>query len=431
VSLRARIIFYLVVLHAIFAGLAFLLLRQSLMWLLPSEILFLVSLGVGVRLARRSTHAAGLAAEGARLIAEGEFTSRFRPTGDRDADALVDVYNRMVDHLRAERTRVEEQQQFLAQVLAVSPAGLVILGFDAEIAAANQAAERLVEQPRTALVGRPLSAIDGPIARVLQDLPAGRSSIAGVVGARRVRCHHGTFVDRGYTRSFFLIEELTEELRQSERAAYERLIRVMSHEVNNTATASNSLLHSSLAFGKTDLSRDDFERAIGIVMGRTEQLRVFMRRFADVFRLPAPQLEDVDLVSLLEPVRTLVAALPEASTTRWTMEVEGPRPIVRVDRAQFEQALINVLKNGAEAAGREGLVRIRVDARQARPVLEVVDSGVGISAEVQAHLFTPFYSTKPGGQGIGLTLVQEVLGGHGLRYSLESRPDGTVFKIEF
>ena len=121
---------------------------------------------------------------------------------------------------------------------------------------------------------------------------------SGMLGARRVKCHHGTFVDRGFPRSFLLIEELTEELRQFERAAYEKLIRVMSHEVNNTVAASNSLLHSSLAYaGELDAgNRHDFEQAIGIVIERTEQLGSFMRRFADVFRLPPPLTGSCDLL---------------------------------------------------------------------------------------------------------------------------------------
>lgn len=430
-SLRARLTIYLVVLHAIFAAMAVLLLQEDRLWLFPVEAVFVVSLVIGVRLVRAGSRGSELAAEGARLIGEGEFTSRFLHVGDPVSDALADVYNRMVDHLRAERTRVEEQQHFLSQVLDVSPAGVVILGFDGHVAVVNPAAERLLGQARTALLGRRLDQIEGPIAAALRTLVAGHTEVTGVVGARRVRCHHGTFVDRGHARSFFLIEELTEELRQSERAAYERIIRVMSHEVNNTAAASNSLLHSSLEFGRSDLTREDFEQAIRIVIGRTEQLSVFMRRFADVFRLPPPQREDVQLTSMVESVMALAAAMPAAANTRWVTEREGPKTIVHVDRAQIEQALINILKNAVEAAGVGGTVRVRVDSTGERPVLEIIDSGSGISLEVQAHLFTPFYSTKMGGQGIGLTLVQEILSAHGCRYSLESGAGGTVFRIEF
>ncbi len=140
------------------------------------------------------------------------------------------------------------------------------------------------------MVGRRLESLTSPLGKALADLAPGDAQLVGMLGARRVKCHHGTFIDRGFPRSFLLIEELTEELRQFERAAYEKLIRVMSHEVNNTVAASNSLLHSSLAYAGelAPGNRDDFEQAIGIVIERTEQLGSFMRRFADVFRLPPP-----------------------------------------------------------------------------------------------------------------------------------------------
>ena len=255
----------------------------------------------------------GMAAEGLRLIRDEEFTSRFLPVGQPEVDELIGVYNRMVDHLREERVRLAEQHQFLSQVLQVSPSGVVILDFDQRVSSLNPAAERLLERPAAAVVGRPLDALGSPLSEALATLAPGDARLVGLLGARRVKCHHGTFVDRGFTRSFLLIEELTEELRQFERAAYEKLIRVMSHEVNNTVTASNSLLHSSLTYAG-DLhaaNRHDFEQAIGIVIERTEQLASFMRRFADVFRLPPPLTQPTDLVAILERIVRLLGGAAE------------------------------------------------------------------------------------------------------------------------
>ena len=252
----------------------------------------------------------GFAAEGLRLIRDEEFTSRFLDVGQPEIDALIAVYNRMVDHLRAERVRLAEQHQFLSQVLRVSPSGVVILDFDQHVSSVNPAAERLLERAESTLVGQSLRSVGSPLADALAALDPGEARVVGLLGARRVKCHHGTFVDRGFSRSFLLVEELTEELRQFERAAYEKLIRVMSHEVNNTVAASNSLLHSSLNYA-AELgahSRLDFEQAIGIVIARTEQLNSFMRRFADVFRLPAPLVQTCDLVAVLEGIVRLLSA---------------------------------------------------------------------------------------------------------------------------
>jgi signal transduction histidine kinase len=249
-----------------------------------------------------------------------------------------------------------------------------------------------------------------------------------MLGARRIKCHHGTFIDRGFPRSFLLIEELTEELRQFERAAYEKLIRVMSHEVNNTVASSNSLLHSSLAYAGelAAADRHDFEQAIGIVIERTEQLGSFMRRFADVFRLPPPLTRPTDLVPILQGIARLLAANDNARGVAWDWQLQDASMWVDIDRGQFEQALVNILKNAVEAIDGEGTVTVRLTSAAGRTTLAIEDTGPGIAAEAQSNLFTPFFSTKPHGQGIGLTLVQEILSGHGFEYGIERTAQETT-----
>jgi two-component system nitrogen regulation sensor histidine kinase NtrY len=233
-------------------------------------------------------------------------------------------------------------------------------------------------------------------------------------------------------RSFLLIEELTEELRQAERGAYEKLIRVMAHEVNNTVAASNSLLHSSLTYGKelTETSRPDFEQAIGIVIQRTDELNRFMRRFADVFKLPPPMKRPETIAKLLEDNVRLLAAKRDAAGVTWCWDVDDRTVSVQIDRGQMEQALLNVLQNAVDAVRGDGSITIRLHSRNGRPKVIIEDTGPGIGAEAQRNLFTPFFSTKPEGQGLGLTLVQEILAGHGFDYALECPPGGpTRFTI--
>ena len=384
-SLRRRAIAYLVVLHLIFAALAVYLFLHNRFWLIAIEVVFVVSLITGLRLSREMYRHLGLTAEGLRLIREQEFTSRFLPVGQPEIDELIGIYNTMVDRLRAERVRVAEQHQFLSQVLQVSPSGVVILDFDGAISSLNPAAERLLDRTAAAAVGRRLEALGSPLADALAVLDPGDARLVGMLGARRVKCHHGTFIDRGFPRSFLLVEELTEELRQFERAAYEKLIRVMSHEVNNSVAASNSLLHSSLAYAG-DLhatNRVDFEQAIGIVIERTEQLGSFMRRFADVFRLPPPLPRSTDLLPILQGIVRLLSSNPNARGVRWVWEVDAAatgRP-VEIDRGQMEQALLNILKNAVEAIDGDGTVTIGVTAAGGRTTLTIDDTGPGISAE--------------------------------------------------
>jgi signal transduction histidine kinase len=428
VSLRRRAIAYLAVLHAIFAALAVYLFLDNPFWLIAIEAVFVLSLIVGLRLWREMHRHLGLTAEGLRLIRDEEFTSRFLPVGQPEIDELIGIYNRMVDHLRDERVRVAEQHQFLSRVLHVSPSGIVILDFDGRISSLNPAAERLLDAAPSSLVGRRLESLTSPLGKALADLAPGDAQLVGMLGARRVKCHHGTFIDRGFPRSFLLIEELTEELRQFERAAYEKLIRVMSHEVNNTVAASNSLLHSSLVYAGelAPGNRDDFEQAIGIVIERTEQLGSFMRRFADVFRLPPPLTRPHDLVPILQGLSRLLAANDNARGITWRWELQAPAMWVDVDRGQFEQALVNILKNAIEAIDGTGTITIRLTSASGHSTLEIEDTGPGIAPEAQSNLFTPFFSTKPHGQGIGLTLVLEILSAHGFDYGIERTGHGTT-----
>jgi two-component system nitrogen regulation sensor histidine kinase NtrY len=432
-SLRWRVLIYVAVLHLLFAGLAVYLFRDNGLWLFAIEAVFAVTLAVGISLTR-ALFRRSFAIEGSQLIREHEFTSRFLEVGQPEVDALIRIYNQMVDHLRDERTRLQEQHYFLSRILQVSPLGILTLDFDDRVALVNPSAGRLLAQPADALLGRRLADIVTPLAETFATLESGESRVVSVQGARRVKCHRGTFLDRGFPRTFLLMEELTEELRQFEKAAYEKLIRVMSHEVNNTIGASNSLLHSCLTYAGelTPDNRKDFEEAIGIVIGRTEQLNRFMRSFADVVRLPAPILEKATLEPLLARIARLMEVESEKRAIRWRWEVQDGASPVRVDRGQIEQAFVNIFKNAIEAIGSDGVITVRLLRQDQRAAVVIEDTGPGIAPEARANLFTPFFSTKEAGQGIGLTLVQEILTQHQCEYALEGPPGGpTQFTIVF
>jgi len=435
VTQRGRLIAYLVVVHFLLAGAGVALFRQHPAWLFVAEAVFFSSLAAGIVLVRQLFRNVEIATSGRQLIREHDFTSRLVPVGQPELDDLIALYNRMVDSLRDERTRLQEQHHFLAHILRVSPSGIVILDFDRRIDTANPAAERLLAATGTSLVQRRLEELNSPLGEALASLPSNTTQVLALTASRQARCHHGTFVDRGFARSFFLVEELTEELRRAERGAYEKLIRVMAHEVNNSVTASNSLLESSLTYSRelTAESRPDFERALGVVIERTEQLNRFMRSFADVFRLPAPNKRPEPVIALLENNVRLLSARRDAASVAWEWDVDDRELLVQMDRGQMEQVFLNVLQNAVDATGGRGTIALRVHARKGgRPRLVVEDSGPGIAPEAQANLFTPFFSTKPHGQGIGLTLVREILTGHGFDYALEQPPGHpTRFTILF
>jgi two-component system nitrogen regulation sensor histidine kinase NtrY len=434
VTLRAKFVLYLVLVHGLLAWAAVWLIHTNAWWLFAAEAVFIASFSTGLFLIHRFFASLDFIRESAQLLEDSDLMSRYREVGQPGIDRLVRVYNRMVDSLRDERVRLQEQQQFLARVLRESPGGILVLDFDGRVEMANPAALRLLQSDAAGVNGRSLGELDRPLASDLTALAEGQSRVLALWGGRRVRAAHGTFLDRGFRRSFYLLEELTEELRQSEKAAYEKLIRMLSHEVNNTVGASNSLLNSCLSYAsqlRTD-DRTDFEHAIGVVIGRTAELNTFMRSFADVVRLPPPRRQMVAPEALLDDLTRLVGAECAKRNITLRREVEADGATVSMDRSQIEQALLNVAKNGIEAIGSAGTLTIRLTRRDGRRVLEVEDTGPGIPADVRDQLFTPFFSTKEGGQGIGLTLVQEILANHQFGYALDAPTGGpTRFTIAF
>ena len=433
-TLRRWLIAYLVVLHLIVAALAVYFLRDQPWWLIPLQVLLLASLAAGVYLAHRILGAMAMVREAQQLLDDGDFMSRVREVGQPEVDRILRLFNTMSDRLRQERVQLQEQHHFLSRILAVSPLGALFLDFDGRIAYVNPAAERLLEQPAAQLRGRALAELEGPLAEAAATLPVDQSVVVPLWGGRRVRCHHGSFLDRGFARSYLLMEELTEELRQFEKAAYGKLIRTMSHEVNNSVGASNSLLHSCLNYARElpEQHRADFESALSIAIARTDQLNDFMRSFADVIRLPAPARRPCDVREVVAGVEHLVRAQCAERRVAWRWEVEEDPGAVSMDRAQIEQVILNVTKNAIEAIGEDGTITVRFVRRDGRPAMVVEDTGPGLSVEARQNLFTPFFSTKEHGQGIGLTLVQEILSQHRFQYSLDSPPGGpTQFTIVF
>jgi nitrogen fixation/metabolism regulation signal transduction histidine kinase len=433
-SLRAKIVLYLVLIHLAFGGIAWLVLRQSPAWLIAVEALFALSAAAGAMLVRSFFVPLDLIRTGAELMSERDFGSRFLEVGQPEMDALVRIYNRMIDRLRDERLKLQEQNYFLDRLLAASPAGVVTLDFDGRVSASNSSARSLLQIPADAAAGGRLDELPG-IGAELAAVPVGGSRVVAY-GPRRLKVSRAEFFDRGFPRSFLLIEELTEELRASEKAAYGKLIRMLSHEVNNSVGAVSSLLDSFRGYGGqlAEEDRRDFAGALDVAIARMERLGAFMNGFAEVVRLPPPEPRPCDVRQLLDEILLLLR--PELERRRieavWRRrDAVGP---ILLDRNQMEQVLVNVLKNAAEAIGEDGRIELRLDeedgerdnrpGRPGRTVLRIADTGSGIPEEVRPLLFTPFFSTKRDGRGLGLTLVQEILAQHGFDFGLERREEG-------
>jgi signal transduction histidine kinase len=229
-----------------------------------------------------------------------------------------------------------------------------------------------------------------------------------------------------------MIEELTAEILAAEKKAYGKVIRMMAHEVNNTTGPVNSILNSALKKEElwTDEKNKTLQQALQVAFDRNQNLNLFMRNFADVVRLPEPRKQKIDLHDLLRNVATLMELRAGEKSIEFKHDL-SPEPIfITADEQQLEQALINIVKNAIEAIDGKGTISFTTTESPKR--LIITDTGQGIAKESAEHLFSPFFSTKKDGQGVGLTLIKEILLNHQYDFSLKTvEPGKTVFTINF
>lgn len=412
-TLRSKIVVYFVILHLVLAAAAVFVLMESPLMLFIVEALFVVSIIISYRVVHALFVPLDLIATGAELIAERDFTSRFVPVGQPEMDSLIAVYNDMIDRLREERLAAEQQHQLLDRIVDASPGGVVICDFGGNVEQMNPSARALVTPELLA---------------EMRTLRSGEARLVTDAGPRRLKVWRGEFRDRGFAKTFFLVEEMTEELRLSEKAAYEKLIRMMSHEVNNSVGAVRSLLESSLSYAPQvrEEDRADFTNALTIASARIDALNRFMAAFADVVRIPQPHRTRINARDLVTRVAALLK--PELDARRIALHLDLDDTPVDADESQIEQVVINVLRNAIDAIDTDGTVGVTLRDR----ALTVADSGAGIAPEVAHDLFTPFFTTKREGRGLGLTIVQEILNNHGFAYALGNRAGGGAeFRMTF
>jgi nitrogen fixation/metabolism regulation signal transduction histidine kinase len=224
----------------------------------------------------------------------------------------------------------------------------------------------------------------------------------------------------GYPLALLALSDLSRALREEERQAWKRIIRVLSHEINNSLAPIKSIAGSLRnMLGRERPAPDlgqDLERGLDVISNRAESLGRFMASYATLARLPQPTLEAVDVGALVRGVANL--------ETRVDVEViEGADVTIRADPDQLEQALINLVRNAVDATleAEDARVRIRWLTRAGSLHIVVEDEGPGLADT--GNLFVPFYTTKPGGSGIGLVLTRQIAEGHGGSLELENRGD--------
>lgn len=354
-------------------------------------------------------------------LREGDFSTRL-PASSRP-DALGDVFrevNELTELLHEQRLGALEATALLRKVMEEIDVAVFTFDPDRRLRLVNRAGERLAGRPAEQLLGKRADQLG--LAECLEGEPGRLLERSFSGGFGRWSMRRSVFRDRGMPHHLLVLTDLSRALRDEERQAWQRLVRVIGHELNNSLAPIKSIAGSLGALLAKQPRPDDWEadmqHGLGIINARAASLGRFMEAYARLARLPAPRLASVPVAACVERVARL--------ETRLTVAVgAGAALTVRADADQLEQLLINLVRNAADAALAHGeSAAVGVDWHRVGDECElrVTDNGPGLGNT--ANLFVPFFTTKPGGSGIGLALCRQIAEAHGGRIALENRTDG-------
>jgi nitrogen fixation/metabolism regulation signal transduction histidine kinase len=349
-------------------------------------------------------------------LREGDYSlrgSRAR-RGDAIGEVVIEI-NALAQTLREQRLGFEEKSALLAKVIAALD--IAVLAFDENRALklANPAAERLLGADFAALEGRAADALGLGDWLGIADTHLVERTFPGASGRWEVR--RARFRENGRPHDLLVITDLSRTLREEERLAWQRLLRVLGHELNNSLAPIRSMAATLAKLVATEPLpadwRDDAKGALSIIGDRAEALARFMARYTALARLPPPS----RVPAAFDELARRTAQLEQ----RITVRIEESPPVrIEIDADQIEQALINLIQNATDAAlatGGDVALRWRIADDELR--VEIVDGGPGLPPS--ENLFVPFFTTKQGGSGIGLVLARQIVEAHGGALTLANR----------
>jgi len=382
--------------------------------------LFLVALWLGLARAAQMSVVRPMQTVSNLLAALREEDFSFRARGRGGEDALSQVLyevNTLAETLKHQRLGALEATGLLRSVMEEIDVAVFAFDEGEQLRLVNRAGEGLLGFAAERALGR--TATDLGLGEALRG-EAPRVMDAGFAGRPgRFEVRRSLFRQGGRPHHLLVLTNVSRALRDEERQAWQRLIRVIGHELNNSLAPIQSIAGSL----ETLLSRsprpsdfdDDLRRGLAVIASRSESLARFTEAYARLARLPAPSLAPVDVAELIRRVTVLEA--------RHGVVVEpGPSITLVADGTQIEQALINLIRNGVEAVQEDGGV-VRLRWRVSAGALEILVEDEGLGLPATSNLFVPFFSTKPGGSGIGLVLTRQIAEGHGGSLTLENRTD--------
>ena len=351
-------------------------------------------------------------------IREGDYSIRGRRalTGDALGEVMLEV-NDLGQTLREQRLGAMEATALLRTVMAEIDVAVFAFDGDQRLQLVNRAGERLLAQPSARLLGR--TAEELGLSVCLKSSAGGPQTMQmvfpGKVGRWDIR--RSTFREGGQQHQLLVLTDLSQALREEERTAWQRLLRVLGHELNNSLAPIKSVA-GSLAdlMGREPEPpdwRDDMQRGLAVISSRADSLARFVESYSKLARLPPPRLEPLKIGMLVSRVASL-------ETRLHVNVVPGPELVVQGDDVQLEQLLINLVRNAVDAAMEtRGRVDVGWQQRNGQVEIWVRDEGPGLAST--ANLFVPFFTTKAEGSGIGLVLSRQIAEAHGGTLTLENR----------
>jgi nitrogen fixation/metabolism regulation signal transduction histidine kinase len=356
----------------------------------------------------------GALVDGVRGFSDGDFSLRLHVTGGDEITDLVGVYNEIGDILREQRNESVQRELLFETVLQASPLAMILTSDHGRIVFVNRAARDLFGG-RERVEGRKFDDVVGDVPALRDALQAGPSAIFTADG-ETFQLTRRTFYLNTREHTLYLMARLTQDLRRQELDIWKRAIRVVNHELNNSLAPIHSLFHSATVVQSRPDDDGRLSEINAAIEERLTSLQQFIDGYANLARLPKPRRVQVAWGDLIEAVRRITPFVAERL----------PSHEAFIDRTQIEHVLINLVKNAREAGSAENDIVVRVNRRDGGSALVVEDRGLGMDDETLGHALLPFYSTKPGGTGLGLALAGEIADAHGGNVRIARRDGGGI-----